>query len=408
MVNVLPTGTPEVVIPLATKGVKVAGRVVDTRGKPVPNVSISTWGAVTTTDGTFKMMNVEPGSYTLAIYDREDILTIVSPKNEFDTIDVPAGGLDNLSITVEPRERSLSGVVIGADGAPARDAWVVAVPSFDFGGDFGGDLGGGEPLPDDLSRSMFDWSGNSKVALTGADGRFTIANLQAGKYVVAAEGDKGNSRGMVRNATTDRAVRIQLTSLGSLTIAATRDAKPHAPYALQVMGPEPDYRTVSSPDGKMTLTGLPPGEYSITAMTEERVGMKTVTLAKGSKESVTIALDAWASVTGKVVDKANGKPLANIWMYIEGSMLSGGGGGSWLSDENGAFKLERIPAGKAELVVYSGSGDGIRVPLDLTPGARRDLGTIRVDAPPPITDPVIIDEPAFDGSGGEEGSAPAP
>ena len=169
-------------------------------------VTIGALNAITGTDGTFRA-TVEPGAFSLTVFDNEDELDIVSPKLPEGTLEIPAGGMSDLAITVEPRNQTLRGVVIGADGKPAADAWVIAIHGFEaeLDPDSAPDPGS-PPDPPDLSSYAFDWTGRKNVALTDADGRFAISGLRAGNYDVAAEGAKGAARGVTRNAPADRPV----------------------------------------------------------------------------------------------------------------------------------------------------------------------------------------------------------
>jgi len=380
MVTVGATGASDVVIKLATTGVTVAGRVSDAGGKPVVGVYVAGWSAVTGTDGSFRAIGVVPGEYTLSVTDVEEELEVIAPQLPANTIEVPAGGMSDLAITVEARDRTMRGVVIGVDGKPAPDTWVVAAPAVSESEPF---LIEDAPDAPDLSRAAFDWTGRNKIALTDADGRFAIPGLRAGIYDVAAEGAKGNARGIARNASPDRPVRIQLTALGGLTIAVARGGAPVTRYDLEVSGPEPDQRTVSAADGRITLTGLPPGEYSIRAVTADGAAKTTITLAQGASSTATLAIGAWATVTGQIVDQATGKPIPSISAFIQDALLSADTDStSWVSDANGRFTIERVPPGKGEVIIYTGSGDGAHVAFEAGEGARVDVGIIRLEAPP--------------------------
>ncbi|MEO8701377.1 MAG: hypothetical protein ABI867_15125 [Kofleriaceae bacterium] len=375
VVDVPVTGASGVVVALAKRGVTVTGRVSDTHGRPVPGVFVAGWTAITSSDGTFTA-TTEPGQYALSVTDAEELLAVLAPKLPGDTITVPAGGLTDLAITVEARDRTMRGVVVGADGKPAADAWVVAAPLV---------VEAPDAPPPDLSRSAFDWSGRNRIALTDADGRFAIANLKAGTYEVSAEGDKGNARGVTRGVTPDRPVRVQLVALGGLTVTATAsDGKPLARYELELSGPEPDQRTVTAGDGRITLTGLPPGDYAIKVVTDTGAAKAAITLAQGASAQAVLVVGGWATVTGQVVDKATGKPLEGIPAFVADALLdSNGDSPAWITNTEGRFTIARVPPGHGEVLIFTGSGEGEHVAFAATAGARVDVGIIRVDAPPP-------------------------
>jgi hypothetical protein len=373
------TGASDVIVPLSSHGVTIVGRVADSGGKPVAGVYVAGWNTVTGTDGAFRAEHVEPGEYTLTVSDDEDALQILAPKLPEGTIDVPATGIPELAITVEPRDRTLRGIVVGPDGKPAADAWVVAVTRTED--DDGDD---GEPELD-LSSSAFDWTGKSKIALTDGEGRFAIAGLRAAAYDVAAEGDKGGARGVARKVTPDHPVRVQLTALAGLAITALRGGAPVAHWDLELMGPEPDHRTVAAADGRLTLRGLPPGEYTIQATSAEGGGKATVTLVQGASATATVVIGAWATVSGTIVDSATGKPIANVTALIDDALLASDANDAppWISDAAGKFRIDRVPPGRGEVVIYHGLGEGVHVPFTATDGGHVDVGVVKVQALPP-------------------------
>ncbi|MCW5802685.1 MAG: carboxypeptidase regulatory-like domain-containing protein, partial [Deltaproteobacteria bacterium] len=391
VVTVGPAGAADVVVKLARRGVAVAGRVTDTSGAPVAGVTVASFG-VTSTDGTFRAPAVEPGEYGLSVFEGEDELDVVSPTPESGTIAVPEGGLPDLAIVVDARDRTLRGIVIGPDGKPAPDAWVVASRTFEG-------AGLEEILPGiDLSSLAFDWTGRTKVALTGADGRFAIAHLRKGVYDVAAEGAKGAARGVVHAVPVDRQVRIPLVALGGLELTVEQGGAPVRHFTLTVEGPEPDTRTIDAPDGRVALTTIPPGEYHIRASTDGAVGRITATLAPGATVHATITLAAWSSVAGTVVDAATGKLIPNVTAWIDDAVpsFSGDSAPPWITDAAGRFKLDRVPPGKGEVAIYTFGAEPVRVPYVATEGATVDVGTIRATAPPPepVPQPGIPEEPA--------------
>ena len=391
-VTVAATGADDVVIPMTKSGVSVSGRVVDTKGHAVVGVLVGVWGVVTAADGTFKVPSTEPGQYSLSISDSEDTLQIITPKLTDDTLEIPAGGIADLQITVEPRDKIMRGVVIGADGKPSPDTWVVAVASWDIGGDADGEEAGegGEAEPMDLSSPNFDWTGRKHIALTNADGQFAIGGLKAGVYDVAAEGDRGNARGVTRNASPDRPVRVQLTTLAGLTVTATRaGGAPVTSYQLELNGPEPDSRVVKSPEGRITLRGLPPGEYTVRAVADDGVATSTIQIAQGASANATLALAGFASVTGQVVDKTAGTPIANAYVYVSDALPDPDPNATWQTDANGRFSFKRLPAGEHTVQVFGGA-EPVEVKFTVTAGQRADVGVIRI-VPAPEPPPIQID-----------------
>jgi uncharacterized protein (DUF2141 family) len=133
-------------------------------------------------DGTFEMGGVAPGRYLVSPTLPADAGTgwwlRSAMSGARDLLDAPPDfqpgqNLGDVVITYTDRRTELSGAILGADGAPAPDHFVLVFS------------------PD---RAM--WRAGSrrvKLARPGSDGKFSVADLPPGEYLIVALGDvEGN------------------------------------------------------------------------------------------------------------------------------------------------------------------------------------------------------------------------
>ncbi|HVK86700.1 MAG TPA: carboxypeptidase regulatory-like domain-containing protein [Kofleriaceae bacterium] len=380
----------------------ISGRVVDTNGKPVPELAVQgslqgdtkqlnfningrRGGVSTKADGTFSLVGLDPGEYEVQAQDGDPFFVRGGKATESNEksrarVKVAAGeAKTGVVLTVEARDGVIRGTVLAPDGKPAADAWVTASRTFD------GKLPDGVPAK--YARYMND---ASKPVLTNADGQFTITRLRKGTFTVAADGPRGASHVEKTGVKPGDTITLQLTSLGSLTGKVTVGGAPVTKFDIGCEGGDGTKRKhVEAADGVYTLERLAPGAYDCEV--DSDAGTAEAKAVVGSEpKQLDISLTRWATVTGVVVDVLTKRPVAGVIVMAnaEGrgdvqafsNILAGK---APTSDPSGRFTVERVPPGKGFVSLMPKDGF---TPLGhreytASEGQRIDLGTIEIVAP---------------------------
>ncbi|HEX7095638.1 MAG TPA: carboxypeptidase-like regulatory domain-containing protein, partial [Acidimicrobiales bacterium] len=234
---------PGIVVQLTPRA-SIAGRVIDTNGKPVADISVNANrrddrpmkfsmsgmrdNDKTRADGTFEIVGLDAGTYEVHARLPGDLGFEFARKSKDGkddkadkdksraTIELAEGAKrTGVTLTVEALDGVIRGQVMGPDHKPAADAWVTARRE--------------EKLPDGVPenmRSRLSWLSDSEPVLTNADGQFVIRKLRKGTYTLVADGPRGASHGEKTGVETGDSATIQLASLGTLALAVTQGGKP--------------------------------------------------------------------------------------------------------------------------------------------------------------------------------------
>jgi protocatechuate 3,4-dioxygenase beta subunit len=396
----------EVVVTVKPGG-SIAGRVVDTEGKPVAGVSVSaaaqdggektmivngmiTSGvhALTTANGAYEIRGLAAGRYRASVLDRGRPM-----RGKDKTITLAAGekkaGVD---LTVERPNGVIKGVVQGPDGKPLADAWVSVHQDLEamvenMVGDRGDEPREGRTMMMRVQANDDGGGGGASdfpPALTDAQGRFEIRNLPKAKYEVLAEAQAGKLRGRQTRVEPDADITIRAAGVTSLSGTVTGASGPAKLFTVELDGPTPAQRTFT--DGKFELGRVDPGNYTVKVMSDEGNAEVKVTVSPGEPANVDISLVANAIVTGTIVDD-KGKPLANIPVAVvddqgDGRMRIEMRGPPATSGPDGKFRVEH-KAGVGILVVMTPPRPVTQRGLKLEAGKTLDVGPVRVEAAPP-------------------------
>ena len=110
-------------------------------------------------------------------------------------------------------------------------------------------------------------------------------------------------------------------------------------------------------DGSFAIEGLRPGKYGVYARPKERVGVNAYTMVSAGKTAAVADLicPSGVMVTGRVLDKSTGKPIAGARVDVNGPTKDQPKWGflSEPSDSRGRYTLRAIP-GKA-VIQFAGS-----------------------------------------------------
>ena len=379
------------------KKASIAGRVVDTNGKPVQGIPVDAdlqdgkprgfsasmmerRNVESAADGTFKIVGLEAGKYEVRVRDFESMMrkAKTDPKDDKKKVLVEiADGAEKtgVTVTVEARDGVIRGVVIGADGKPASDAWVTAYRER-------------EKLPDMPEEMQTRWGrSQSEPVLSGGDGKFTITKLRAGKYTLVAEGPRGASRGEKAGVNVGDTTQIQLASLGTLVVTVTQRGAPATSYDLSCDSKAHDVeRHSDAADGVYKLENLPPGEYKCKVTADAGTGEGEVTVPT-TEAKLAIPLKLYGTLTGTVVSVLTAKPIPDLDVIVTNE--SGRGfieamtGKGVKTGPDGKFTVQRVPAGKGKLTFAGKSGFSNMETSDYVAkeGEKVDLGTIKIIPP---------------------------
>ncbi|HEX5061774.1 MAG TPA: carboxypeptidase regulatory-like domain-containing protein, partial [Kofleriaceae bacterium] len=383
-----------------TPRASIAGRVVDTNGKPVAGIGVNAHpdedkprsfsmsmgdmreGATSAADGSFKIVGLDAGKYEVRARNRDDFMAMMrKDKDKKKVIVELAEGAEKTGVvvTVEARDGVIRGVVMGADHKPAADSWVTARM---------------EPDKDDeIAKKMperFMWLGQSEPVLTNGEGAFTIGRLKKGKYTLIAEGPKGNSHGEKAGVATGDSATIQLARLGTLTLTVKQAGKPVPAYDASCDGPGDDVqRHVAAEDGSYQFDHLAPGDYTCNVRSDTGTAEGKVTVPADDVK-LDLTLTPWGSLTGVVVSVLDGKPIPGLTVAAMGGandptamfdVLKGGGA---KTDPTGRFVVEHVATGKGRVLFIPKDGAFQNMDshdYEAKAGQRTDLGTIKIVPP---------------------------
>ncbi|MBF5042532.1 MULTISPECIES: carboxypeptidase regulatory-like domain-containing protein [Myxococcaceae] len=245
----------------------------------------------------------------------------------------------------EAREVALAGQVVDARGQPVGGALVTAHSSARrFPTRYGDELG--------------------YQASTDEQGRFALEGVREGSYDLDAQAE-GLAPGRLDDVAAGRADLRLVLAEGALLTGRVRDAASGAPLpsfsvaVSQAVGPlrreGVAEQTVLDPEGRYRVAGVPSGELVVEVAAPGHAPAEArVQVPEGAKGPLTadFALEPGARLTGTVVERDSGKPLADARVSLE----SGQGGGALSvrldarTDASGAFALEGLAPGRATLV----------------------------------------------------------
>ncbi|MBX3159459.1 MAG: sigma-70 family RNA polymerase sigma factor [Deltaproteobacteria bacterium] len=386
-------GGGESVVPLAPGG-SIAGRIVDTSGKPVAGVMvtaepgndarrvdggrvISGSAAVTSARGAFEIGSLGAASYRLSVLETGRPMKVTRPVKLALSAGQRATGVE---VVVERPTGVIRGTVTGPDGAPIAEAWVVVRQSLQ---DQLATLSAcDDPSDCKIMGSISTGAHQPPPAMTDARGRFALTSLPRGRYQVFAEAHAGKLRGGVANVTTDAEISIRLASAGSLRGTVRGPRGPADLFLVALSGPSGDERSFT--DGAFVFPRLDPGDYAIEVTSADGTGQATVRVSSEEAASVDIVLVANGTVTGRVVDRA-GKPVSGVGVALLPEQPPG-----QLdimlrepppsSGPDGRFQVAG-PAGTRTLVIL-GSKPAPKRGVAVAAGTTIDVGDVTVDEPP--------------------------
>lgn len=356
-------------------GVRVAGRVVDTDGRPIAGAHV---GYERTTDplwerparvrdpvttdaaGAFSFAALAAGSYRFIAGDDAHAPGAVAPV----VID-GVHAVDNLTIELSAGA-AIAGRVIQADGSPAAGAIVRIAPRENAF----------RPVP--------------RQTAAATDGGFRMAGLpRQSVYLVAFGGDASSETIEVDlTATSERRDLVVKLGVEGVIAGFVVDAKGQPVDGAQVAAYPPlgddvietaRLRTaavaLTDGGGAFRLVGLPDGAYTLRAYRDAVPAgtdwMPTGTAARVGDMQVRVVLPGDGSVIGHVaLPDGTPPPVAFVRLGTRPPIPVGDGG---------AFRVTRVAAGRTSLTVNGPSFETIVVPnVNVDADRETDVGTITV------------------------------
>jgi len=339
-------------------GAVIRGRVEDSAGQPVSAANVRAegagWNSAQVDDnGEFEVRGLKAGEYRV-VAALDWVAKLRKPGTTDDDVQgelvqVEAGGSAEVTLVVETREASISGVVVDASGGPVADAYIRAKRVSDS-----------DAASAKGSVRSARWGGwDRQPLMSDTDGSFTVEGLSEGSYTVWAIRRSGGE-GYVENVSTGSdGVTVQLQDTASVRgrVAASAGSVPQR-FELQVRDEATGfYRSESffATDGKFVIEELPPGTLFISATSGEGSGDTEVIVEAGAeKAGVKIELQNLVTVKGRVVDAETGEPVAGVRVMMsrkKGRVQYRGDGKKklYLSDAQGYYELEGVPVGRVSV-----------------------------------------------------------
>ena len=237
-----------------TAGATVRGQVVDGAGAPVASARVRLGAPSRGMIGSEprQVFSGDDGTFTVAGLPRKKLEAVaLSARGSSATVavDTSAGDVRGVTLTVDITG-TIAGVVVDRQGEPLEGMQVSAAPDFRSG---------------NFDPAAFRLRGFPQE-LTDAGGRFELAGLAPGSYMVRASrssGGRGRTMGMdgERADTGTRDLRIVLPADGGVKgKVAFADGTVPTPFTVGVgFTQEP----VASKDGSFVLGDLPPRTYQL-------------------------------------------------------------------------------------------------------------------------------------------------
>jgi uncharacterized GH25 family protein len=301
-------------------------------------------------------------------------------------LDIAAQVSYRLTIRLRPLlqtsdEVHISGLVVDPEGDPVGGALVVARS---------------EALVQDRDQ---DEPRHSAQALTDDEGRFRLAVVDQGNYLVtAAHADFASARSEGVGPGSDD-LRLELSSGASL-IGEVRDRETNEPVAgftvvvLLRTGEltRDPYRTATifDADGQYEVSGLGPGEYEVIATTRDYAptdpeALSVTAPVPSEPFRRDFSLASGGRLTGRVIDTESEEPLEHARVSVEAAVGSAGSAvplmASTTTDAQGQFEIRGLNAGLRSVFVAAFQHHS-RIVSGLQVSDSGDVGPLIIDLRP--------------------------
>jgi hypothetical protein len=360
-------------------GGTITGHVVDDAGAPVADVEVRA-NATRGNDPPSKSKSAADGSFTLGgLTGTAYNLSARGKGYRGDKSELAGVSPGARAVTVTlPRAAAIAGIVVDGSGAPVPGSRVRAVPA-------------SQPVEQDKQGWIFD-----PGTATGADGRFTLADLRGGTYRVLANGPHLDAAVSPVNAgpgspVTDLQIKVQRGG-GARIAVRDPDGRPVAHARVRVVdataqdqramvliggggnfdpddfAPQRVARAETDAAGVAVVAGLQPGSYKAQVASAEFVQERPAQfqIAGAGEVNVDVALVTGGFALIEVVD-GRGAHLPKKTVEVEGPLgagkpqQTGGDSGSDGTVRLGPFLAGRYGAALGRNVSTDAFGGGVLV-----------------------------------------------
>jgi len=329
-------------------GTKLAGRVIDSSGKPIRDASVnvhmrsgnSNGYSQTDAEGRFEIIGLQAGPHYYNVYHQE-----YSQSGRQEEVTVPN---PNFTITLRGKGTVQGRVLEARSGQPVKNFSITALA---------GEVGRIDP-------AGFYGTGQ---AFVDEEGRFEIrANDGAASLYVMAQGyaPKLHKLSDIREGQTTQGVEVRLDAGGTIDgIVTDKQGQPvagasvylgHVPsqqWERQQRGPN----ATSDADGTFLIESLGAEETRIFAVKEGfAAASATVSPPSGGTSTIKLVLGSGGFIEGTI--NVGGRPATSGYGVSLNMMNEEGSGRGYSAqadlDGNGKFIFSGLPEGKAHLTVY--------------------------------------------------------
>ena len=337
---------------------RVSGTVLDEDKRPVVAANVASRSAGDQRGSAARMMRSTDtvfsgpdGRFTTTVVPDEPLVLTATkrgfPSGTSEQFRAASGERKRGVVLTIPSGIAVSGRVTDRDGAPLSGVAVIPTE------------------PDDSGYRMMVFNplqAESDAIRTASDGTYTL-RLAEGKYdlLFRAEGFAPKTvRAQSIAAAAPNRVDATLEPAVAITGRVLRGSKAVEGLSVTVFGEDSRGAAVTGPDGSFAVSGLAPGSMRVVLRKEDEFIQETRNLTAPAQD-VLIELPAGGRITGRVLDKATGKPLTSFQAGIASSQNLGGRvrmsppQSREFSSEDGTFTLENVPPG-ALFVVASAPG----------------------------------------------------
>ncbi len=253
--------------------------------------------------------------------------------------------------------------------------------------DEGGDViaGGAVEVEREWDQGRFIQVEAPRQATAGADGRFVLRHLPAGRFRLSA---RAPGRAPAARLPFEVAAGVLQVDLGTIALAAgaalegrvvdERDRPLAGAAVLAVGGVGELPRTVSGADGGFRLADLEPGRVTLWVVHQGYIQATLHDLAVPAAEPLTIRLRPARALTGQVTGP-RGEPVAGAAIHrltgVEGSGFTGSSSLAW-GDAQGRFRAEGLEPGPLHLLAEAAGYRSRRLRVEIP--EERDAGPLEI------------------------------